>query len=352
MAKGRKVTVDLRLPTEEEGRTTGDDLDALLAELPAAAASITLSRRNDKNPTQWDYCTKIPVNEFDLEAVKREFGGGIYRGQVKQGTGQMVRQFTFSIESRFVPQAFQQPAAGPGAQAIALQEEAMENRKLFRDLLLALAARPAGGNDLDTAIKLATLLKGDSTSGGATVRDLLAMFQQGMQLGADRQPLSDSFGGVVSAASPLLNAIAKNLEAQVEERRRVLGGGAPVRESSVQGPLSPAGGPPRTESGPVSGPYSWLGKVQPYFAQLVNLAKLDKDPELYADVVLDQLPDEFVAELEEAAKDPAFVQEVLSRVSEARMYRGWFEAFLTRLRAQLLDEDQPSANGNGHREGT
>lgn len=335
MAKHQRVEIDLKLPEEKpEGPS---DLDALVAELPTSSSVMVIQRRNDKNPSQWDHCVKISVSDFEIEGFKREFGGGVYRAYVRDTKNQLVKQLTFSIDARFLPQSFN-AAPGPGAQAIALQEEAAENRKLLRDLLMALAGRPAPqSSGLDDAIKLLAVMR-DGSGAGASTRDLLAMFQQGMQLAGDRP--SDAFGGVVSAASPLLNAIAKNLEVQVEERRQRMLGAGPARPADA-----PAAGVP-------AGPYAWLAKVQPYFGQLVQLAKLDKDPELYADVILDQLPEEFVPELEEAAKDPAFVSEVLNRVAEARMYRGWFEPFLVRLRTQLLEEEPPAVeNGNRQREG-
>lgn len=346
MGKRRTVTLDLKLPsdTEETPKDTAEELDlsALIAELPAVSAAISVNRQNEKNPTRWDYCAKIPVPEFDLDSIKREFGGGVYRCRVIDAKGAFVRGFNFSIDARFQPQPIVGTVQGPGAAAI----EAQEWRGMFKDLVMAMIAGRGAVSQtdpLEAGLKIAALVTG-AAQHSSPAKEMLDVFLKGMDLAEKRVVPTDSFGSMVHAASPLFSALADNIRAQIEQKRLRQLHPSPAAPAPPAAPTDPTMPPVAT------GPYAWLAQVGPYVAQLTLLAQADKDPALYADLVLDQLPEPVYEAIAESAKDPRFVEEVVNRVPEARMYSAWFRQFLTHLRDGLLEPEEPPPPTNGHRE--
>lgn len=85
---------------EQEENESYQQITDMLKANDLEGGTIRISRRGP-GETGHSYCTKIKVQEFDIEFVKKTFGGGDYICQCFRANGQLGRRFTFSIDARF-----------------------------------------------------------------------------------------------------------------------------------------------------------------------------------------------------------------------------------------------------------
>ena len=89
----------------------------------------------------------------------------------------------------------------------------------------------------------------------------------------------------------------------------------------------------------------WLKKQ---LAVLVYQAKRDSNPQLYAAVLLDNLPDGLSEDLiREHFGDPTAVQKLAFVNPEVSSYTEWFEEFRVAVIEQLDAEDEPDVGSEG-----
>lgn len=103
---------------------------------------------------------------------------------------------------------------------------------------------------------------------------------------------------------------------------------------------------------PVDGRPAWYPVLERALPQLVAWARAAKEPELRADLVLDDLPDHLLGPVhEQLLRGEEFVAEFMMHVPAAEPFRPWFVAFFARLRLGLdtmyTEGDEPAAGGNG-----
>ena len=144
-------------PPEEpvlEGPQEPDELEQAIAGLPRDHSVIALYRIPDQGKPR--YVTKLAPDEFDLEQIKRQYGGGRFRYVATQ-EGIKVQQGHFEIEGEPVlPGRVEQ--ASHASEALGVL-----GAKLDR-LAETLTARPSESQDKLLGILVAKLLadKGDS----------------------------------------------------------------------------------------------------------------------------------------------------------------------------------------------
>lgn len=186
MARKAREPEDDFVPAEPE---VDPDVDQVLAELGGHAATVQLHRQSDRSPTCWNYHGRMDAAAFSLETVKEEFGGGIYRARILDGTGHYVKHVSFSIDPRFRPSASLGAIPLPGAAAPA-SPELVELRELVKQQteLLRVALTPRGATDpLDLALRIGQTVKAEMAPAAATpVSELLAMFKQRLELARPR----------------------------------------------------------------------------------------------------------------------------------------------------------------------
>lgn len=85
---------------EQEENESYQQITDMLKANDLEGGTIRINRRGP-GETSHSYCTKIKVQEFDIEFVKKTFGGGDYLCQCFRANGQLGRRFSFSIDARF-----------------------------------------------------------------------------------------------------------------------------------------------------------------------------------------------------------------------------------------------------------
>ncbi len=326
-------------------RRDEEALEQLFHELPSGAQYVLLQRQNDRELTVWDHVTKIPADQFSLDAVRDQFGGGKYRTQVVGERGRFISEkIEFSIDARFKPKTGPLVETTAPAPAAASEKNDLQRLMELLTLMRALAPAPAPQPDLmkDSfagALKIAELLKASQPA--AASGDTLATFLKGIEFARDLAPAtaeSDPLAALAHNAEPVFVALAENMrrEAEWKAKRRGL--------TLVPG-AAPAAVPSSTTSTarPMTAP-SWQDRVRTQLPQLLKMAAAGKDHELYGDLILDQVDDATYADLQVAALRPDFVESTLALFPEVQPQVVWFRALLTYLQRELTRpaEDAPA----------
>lgn len=183
--------VDLEAVPEQEvtaAEEEAEDIEGVISQVDDQAATVQIKRRDPDDPTKWTYLGVIPAREFSLERIKQAYGGGEYkvvtfdrnRRYVKGGSHQ------FQIDRMFKPAAQAQPQGAPSA-ALSPETQAI-NAKLDK-LIDALQSQHASKETLDTALKIAAVMKGGSA---VSPTEMFNVFEKGLNF-SDR--LRDLSGG-------------------------------------------------------------------------------------------------------------------------------------------------------------
>lgn len=81
------------------------DMDKLrrITEQHDISQCVISLKRKGKEDMQYAYLTKIPLRDFDMEYIKKQYGGGAYKATIHRasGTGNLLGSFDFYIDERF-----------------------------------------------------------------------------------------------------------------------------------------------------------------------------------------------------------------------------------------------------------
>lgn len=164
-------------------------------------------------------------------------------------------------------------------------------------------------------------------------KDMLESFQMLREISGEVAP-EQGWPGVVREAIPALGAaiqgaVQHDRKAQPQPQPRRLPAG------QLQGqPTTVESNPPQpTEP---DGMWKMIAKTQLPF--LLKQAAADKEPDLYAALLCDQVPDVYVGALRSVAESDTFVEDTLAAFPETHPYRDWFTKLLSEVRAIILDD--------------
>lgn len=345
--EGEQPVVVLDEADEEEQ----EDIEGVISQIADEAATVQIKRWNpapDDPGRPWDYITTVAAREFNLEAVKREYGGGRYKAVTLDRSKKYVKGGThlFNIDKMFKPQLLAVAPPPEVTGRIAPPELAALTAKV--DQLAALVqANSSTKETLDLALKIAAVMGGKAAA-GIGPDTVFNIFEKGLEFsrklgGGDDSGDRDSDDDVYATAiKELVRPVASLLQSEVERRAKLR---APVGGRAA---LPPGGG------SEVNAP-PWVVQLRPFVPQLLTLARENADPELYADVVYDlmerKLPAAQLHIVEEAAQDAAFVDTVVTALpAPCAPFKEWFRSLAEHLKAAMTapplpggDEDEDDA---------
>ena len=295
------------------------DVEKILQEVGDDAKYVSLSRYSN-DLKKYAYVDKIPRDEFDLEEVKLDYGGGKYRGRIYGETG-FLRQVSFSIDPRFLPRAVPPPTANGGGTA---PSEFGEIKDLLRQLLLS--QQTPRHDPMDMAIRLAEVLRGGTAPAPAPApsvgfSEMFSIFKEGMSLGQAAQG-GDSYLPVIERlGGPLIETLKTMATKPKETVARANNG---VRDMMPPKPLTPE------------------DLLKQYLPQLIGLAASKKDPALYAEFVLDQVPESAYDFLAQTSSRPDVIFYLAGLNGDVKNHEAWFLDFTSAIQ-DLLTEDATDA---------
>jgi hypothetical protein len=326
------------------------NIDQFMAELGDSAKAVALTIQDEKDKTRWSYLARIPLDDFSLEVVKEQYGGGRYRGRILDEDNHYMKHghFSFAIDGRFkrpvpdLPETsppvvpFPAPASATESTALGEMKEVVRQQgEAMIRLMEKISTQP---DPLTMVLKVAEVMKPAAQSSPSM--DLAGMFglfstifTKGMELAQN----SSGEGGYI----PVLKELGGPLLGMLTERLQK--GETALEKARVSGLVAVPPPKPTLD-----------GFVKIYMPQLLTLARMGKDPELYADVMLDQIPEIWLEELVGRVNQPDFVDKLKALYPDVGPFEGWFKKLAEYIRVEFAPDagaEPGGANSGGSPEG-
>lgn len=310
-----------------------------------------------------EYLTTIPVEQYSLDYVRNQFGGGRYIVLFKSEAGKIVKKLAFTVSQKFKGAVGTEapPSGSPAAPGISPEAAMMMGRMQgFEALIQAqgvmmgkafealagsrAAAAPKEGKDpIDVGLEIARIIKDASAPPDRMgVKDMAEMFREGIEAGrlAGSVSTGDSgFGEVVKVFGP---PVAKAIESAMDADKA--GKGQPT---AVPAPSQPAAqvAPPKKEAPVINLQVApWLIHLRPFIREIEHAASSGADPDAYIPWMTSRMPDNVLDEIDAAAQDPQFIERAISALPAPYLaYKAWFTRALEVLREEVKDEEAPAA---------
>lgn len=347
----------------------GDDFLSVLADLAGGSEARCEIRRT--SPAEFaGYCCTYALSEMSLDRLQEEWGGGKFSVRVRNGRGEFKGSASVQIAGKArnrgdAPAVVSQPAAAPAVDIGALLTAATAGSKQQIDMLTSLvtalinkpapAPPPAGPDVLDVIAQLAPLLKPDK--GGSDSADSVKLLLQGIELGKDLGGAGgeagftdvimkglDTVKGMVPAAPPPGPPAPRQprpAAQRVAQPRIPAPGSVPAQEPPKPPTQATA---PRVDPGasPMLRLLQWLKQQT---VMLCHQAQRGKDPELYAELLLDNLPAGLTEEeMLRRMQSPGAIDDLAQINPNVLHFREWFEEFRLAVIDLLTDDGEEESD--------
>ncbi len=328
------------LPPEDVGPELPpepDELEQAIADLPRDFSVITLYRIPDQGKPR--YVTKLTPEEFDLEQIKRMYGGGRFRYVALQA-GVQVQKGTFEIEGEPVI-AGRKEEASPLAGGLAALGDKLDRlsetmtarpasdmqEKLLTTLIAKLADRQNDGERLLAqlaALRAAGLLGGGGEGAqGSSLLEAVRLVKEGMML---------SGGGEGGPVNPFMYAIEK-LTPSIEKTVNALteGKGKPVEK-----PV-----PTMPQVSEACRPFVPILKL--YLPALITGASMNASAETWADTIEENVQTEQLEAMRTWLHGETWYKDLCTLDRRIALQAAWWGT----LRGLLLEPPEGEEPGGG-----
>lgn len=328
------------------------DLDDVLSALPQTEACIELFRINAQGGRPL-YLESIQPSIFNLAYVTSKFGGGRYIASAKYVDGHRVKM-PFEIEGDPLP--VRRLGPGAGVEPLTVPSNAAHLQALLAPSAVSSEFEPAPNDMAGMFSVLVTLIKDMKSSKADMYKEMLMMKElfgtgqpSGPQATVDQVTnmmmkgieLAGKAGGPgetnvwLEVARELKDPLAKAFDAlQMALATR---GQHPAQPQPVMvaQPAQPAPQAPPTGE-PVN--LQILNQLRMALPLLVNGASRNADPESYADLILDQTPENLYASLRDWLIKPDCLDMLAKIEPGVRYQQDWWISLRTCLLERLTEE--------------
>jgi hypothetical protein len=353
MAKKKTTTVttsEVVLPDPPASETAPPDpaeLDSL-DEWDALDDAEGLKFQVHKLPTRAGereaYCYTYTGADLSLDTIRETFGGGTYRITARDSKNQYAGSKRVSIIDLPKPPVtardgeYLSRGERSGTEALTLIMKVMEEQgKLLTSLLTRPPPPPQSG---PTALELIQLIKAMEPKTSDPIGTLLKGIELGKSLGGG----GDDEDGILGLGKSALGALAPLIAQQAAKPKPAMPAAAPSAQltapPATNGAAEPAATPKQENAVPMDDIQKKIAWLRIVTADLVARASRSKDPELYAEVLLDNLPP-FITEQEifERMSEPDAIDKLAMLNPHVKQYKEWFEHFRKAV-IDSFDEDE------------
>lgn len=251
-------------------------------------AMVLIYRQGQKYEDQ-TYIDECPPSEFRLSMLQEEpYNGGTFRIHVRAAG---KAGFLANRKIKVQPKAQKVLPSGPDPIVTALAKM-QEQQQLFMKEMAAMMQRPAGVQqspmDLLMQLKMLKELTGPAVAPSPAM-DQIAMMKQVFNMAKEMSELSGGGGEV----DPIMRGLEKfalpflsTMQAHNAQQQQVMQPAAPAAP-----PPPPPAAPTQTE--PAEEDENMM-MLRYYIGQLIAKAAGGSDPGIYADLILDNAPDELI----------------------------------------------------------
>lgn len=369
----------------QEDQVDIDQINEILKSQDASNGKIRLERKTPDDTT-FQYLVSIPINQFDIEWVKRVHGGGDYRGKIFRSNGQMYKNIEFSIDYRV--KGSKDSDSGP--RTVAYQPDPMKQVKELADMVLKNQPKDTSSDLLreimaqsrqDSQMMMTTLITTMTKSAETQTAMMTGMFsalaQQKPQ--PSQSSLEPVLPALLTALAPvliklidrpastpttnlhesieLIKSIKETFAGEEKGEETVLGsfmkavapafqamtgmngngrqGGLPHPPRPLPPPADHGAVPPRP---PVNQPDPQVQMINQYVGMLYNAAEMNADPAIYADMLFNHAPPEFLSRLVTTLKKDDWTTTLFNNDPKVINNLQWFEE----LRSVILETYEQS----------
>lgn len=284
-----------------------EDLISELGENPDDAA-IHIYRQNTSGKTTMTLLEVFPVDQFDFVSlwshVREKYGAGHYRIHVRK-SGKLVANKLIEIEQ---PKVTDKPGVTPIGEASSILATVLERQEKMHQQMLALiqqSQQPQHSRQemLQEMLMFKQLFDNGGNGGGnaiAQLRDTLTVLGElGINIGGASEEKETGFGDLLEKMTPLLGA-AMTQPQQPQQKRDPMFAQKMMLKNGI--------------------------------GQLMRAAAKNSPREVYADLVLDQLPENVVKEFITA---PDAFEKLIKLEPRAAQFRPWFMDLAEHVKAAL-----------------
>jgi len=351
--------------TETELIDSGDDLDAVLADLGGEQdALITVSKVNRQGKRE--IVERYHPADFDLFNLRDQFGGGEYFLTGRRGN-KIAKGFPKKVilaEPREKPRQVDQGGnlAEVMRDGFAQQQQMMEN---FIKLMMTnqpQASQPdpdaVRRGIMQDMIQMKELFNNGQQAQGIGPEKVLELLKTGMELGkesagGDRSVLDVLTETVKTFGEPISNAI-KQQQMAAARQQHAAGQGQAQGQGQA---MTTETGQPAVDSQQAASPADkgegdQVAMMKMYVGHLVNEAEKGGDPLLWADVIMSYVPEDDLRTILQQMDPVDYLGNIDNRVFH---YREWFAELGADLKKQLGipdvsgpgDTTKPAEPGDG-----
>lgn len=368
------------IPSDAVDEEEMKKIEQFLKDTELAGGSIRLERKGPSD-SSYQYCTKIRVDDgFDLDLIKRVWGGGDYKAKTFRSNGQMYKSFTFSIDYRIKGSMDMAGSTTPAtddtkslvALAQIMKPDSSQNNMLVKFMeqsanqsnqmmTMFMAMSQQSQQQMMTMMTaMATAMGGNKTGGdvAALIPVLTAMINRPIpavtsEKGSNLVELIEAMKAMKELAVP--GSVPPEKEEESVFDKIIKYGGPvlaailtrqPIQMPDASGQAAPLQLPP--PGGPAPAP---SGQLPPEFTMYVNMilgaATKNADTGTYVGLIADNLDDQQSTILCGILQQPDWIQKLAETDRRVLNFVPWF----TKLRNELLEEyglEQPNQPDAGN----
>ena len=336
----------------EAEEQTLDQLEGLIGEF-TGAADIVVNVYKQGEGKQISFLFRTSPDEMSggeiMERCRDHYGTGDYRVHIRQGP-RIVHNRGFSVEARKEPDPITAQASGTADILVMMQANNASTQQMFMATMSAMAEALKGREPppppdpvamQNSMIQALVALKGLAVP-ESTAKDPVEMLIQGVQLAAELRPAEGDtnandlvLAGLKAFAPTITEATRQGLAAQAAGQPQPGAPGSP----GEPGPGRP--GDPQLTADAAREREMGLRQVmmRQQLAWLVKQASVGKNPDLYAELLLDQVGEQTVLEF---VGKPDALEQLAAIEPRVKDYSVWFEE----LRACILELTAPDDGGH------
>ncbi len=381
---------DLRnLGTEvpEEDRLDGIDLlkiNSILESADVSAGGFIRMERKGPFDDKFYYVARINAKDFDIDTIKRMYGGGEYQCKTFRANGQMYKPFQFNIDNRFKGQLDEQTI-----KAMAENPDAKGNQAMNQTLLQAALANKQqpdtqtpmmmkfmemmGAKSDQNMMMMLTMMQQSAKQQSDTMMAMVTMMTAQKGGGSDMNPLILELLKQKSTTNPVeetlkLITMAKELVSGTKEERepamweKIVAAVSPAVAPMLLGGLRPpaAATPATTVTAPPAEPAQLQSRqvqqqqpsddmlgIRMFLGQLLKAAATGQDPALYADMIFANVSDEQLSQVRANLTDAAWPVNVFGDDPRTVQFRPWLEELKRLILTDVPTDSNPAESAAG-----
>lgn len=300
-----------------------------------------------------------------MERLRDSYGSGTYQIRVYKNK-KLFRRFAYPIEA---PKIIDKPKDNNDIAALvkAMMDMQQQNLNQMRELVMSRPVEPAAKSPdmigmmtaiIGTLVQFKQLIGPANPQPGMSPDKMFEMFTKGIEVARD---LGGGNGGGETGMfdivrdllkSPMLGEVIK--AASTPQLPPVQGRIAPPNQPTVQGKITPPiiqpAASPQIQNSPAQpngeNPVLFNAVVKNYVNQLVDRAKRDSDPHIYALFILDNIPDAYAEEAAGYFQSPDLIEKLIALNPEVSNYREWFNELQNSIKEIINEPEEENLTGD------